>query len=118
MPRCRIDPDSNAVAVKVWLPPDLRDALKARAVAARQPLSVFLREALLRGGLPRPVPAINRDAWQRLAGLAANLNQVSAALHLARLAHRPGDFRALPALVANLRKEVASLRASLVDSDV
>lgn len=117
MPRVRIsDEDGLAVPVKVWVPVDLRAALRQRAIAARQPLSVFLREAILRGGLPRPVPAVNREVWQKTARVAADLNQITRAINSARLIGQTPDFRDLPAAVAALRVEVAALRAALIDA--
>jgi hypothetical protein len=71
-------------------------------------VSSFVRRVVVGRRLPRPVPAINREAWARLGALGASFNQYVKAIQQGRApaAHL--------GLLEELRQELASLRHALV----
>lgn len=82
-----------------------------RAAAAGRDPHTFVRDAALGSRLAPPPSAANRDQWSRLAGLAANLNQIAAAVQSGRLA-TVGD--GTTQLLADLTDEVRALRLALL----
>jgi len=83
----------------------LTTAERDRVDAARGGVSrgEFIRLAAL-ARPPRTVPELNRIAWQELARVGANLNQ------LARRANSEGDFDDMAAVA----EQVAELRVALI----
>ncbi len=79
---------------------------EARAKATRLRLGAWFREAAL-GREPRIVPEINRKAWEKLARLAGNLNQLIAAAHAGKV------VKIKPAELEELRSQVMTLRLEL-----
>lgn len=86
-------------------------AIADRAAAAGRDPHTFVRDAALGTRLAPPPSAANREQWSRLAGLAANLNQITAAVQAGRLA-AVGDGTAQ--LLADLADEVRALRLALL----
>ncbi len=86
-----------------------RAAVDADAERLGLTVSELVRRRLLRRQLPRPVPAINREAWSRLGPLAANLNQYVRAIHQGQAAGAP------LALLEAMRAELQALRRMMVD---
>lgn len=81
------------------------------AAEAGLTLSAYLRDRTLGKPLKAVVPAINREAYAELARLAGNLNQIAAHMNAT------GDMTvlpALPALIADLDREVKILRLALL----
>jgi hypothetical protein len=86
----------------------LTDAELARVNAARggETAGAYIRLAALKRP-PRVVPAINAQAWEELARLSANLNQVVKHLNIT------GQFQGA-AYVADVSDKVAELRRLLL----
>jgi hypothetical protein len=82
--------------------------LKSSARAADITLSAYIRRAVFDCPLPRPVPAINREAWARLGALGASFNQHVRAIQEGR-AHAADR-----GLLEELRQEIAALRRELI----
>lgn len=55
------------------------DQIRASALAARLPMSTFLRRVALRQQITVPPSAGNLERWRELAPLANNLNQIARA---------------------------------------
>jgi hypothetical protein len=86
------------------------EIVQKRAEALGLPLSVLIRNAVL-GRRDPGIPQINREAWARLGGLAANLNQYVHAINMGRAAGAPLQ------LLLELQRELVALRAELLGRD-
>lgn len=114
--RPRLPDGERKVRLAICVDPELADAFRRRAALARQSVSVFLRESILLGGLPSPVPAINYKAHTALSTALSNINQLAHHANAAVLAGRlPDNLSAVPAALADLRCAVADIRAQLID---
>jgi len=82
-----------------------------RAIALGIGPHTLMRQAALGRRLVPPPTADRREQWSRLAGLAANLNQLTAAVQAGRLA-TVGDGTAK--LLADLTAEVRALRLAVL----
>lgn len=96
--------------IKVTVNAQEEAAIKALAAGIGQPVSKICREAVLGRDLPKPapvVPAINRDAYIQLCGVANNLNQI------AHVMNTGGSTDVNNALVA-LANAVKTMRNQLI----
>jgi small-conductance mechanosensitive channel len=94
----------------------LEDLLKIKALANTAGLSesAFMRQAALTGKIQPPlvIPQINESQWRELARLAANLNQIAA-----RLNSGEAPDAELPALLQEIRRILAEIRAALIGAE-
>jgi hypothetical protein len=102
------DPEQlRSVLVGVRLTAAEAADLASRAAAVGMQPGVYLRVSCLSKDPPRPVPPINRTAWEQLSRLAANLNQLA---HHANLGNEVGvsssELEHIARLVAYLRREL------------
>lgn len=89
------------------------DDLRAKAHQMGFTPAQWLREAALTRSLPSPpISAINREHYADLARLAANLNQLSHAVHEGK------NVIVSSALLEKIAAEVKKLRLSLLGMDV
>lgn len=93
--------------VSVYLTSEEASVVRQRASASGLHPGAYLRSAGLTR-LPRPIPAINREAWLALARLCGNLNQYQAAINEGRATGYP------PEVIAELRDQVQALRRDLL----
>lgn len=83
---------------------------EARAKATRLRLGAWFRVTAF-GHEPKIVPEINWKAWEKLARLAANLNQLTAAVNAGKIVKiKPDDLD-------DLRGQVIALRLELVGKE-
>lgn len=97
------DAELSALVVRVFpgQPVDGEDQ------GVRQQIGRYMRDAAF-DRLPPQIPAINREAWVSLAGVAGNLNRYQAALEVGNAHGYPSE------LVAELRDQVQALRRQLL----
>lgn len=100
--------DVRHISVTVRLSPTEVVELVQKAKLSGLPPATFLRQAALGTELPRPVPAINRTAWESLARLGGNLNQI------AHQANAGAPISVNPAELANVARLVRLLRQDLL----
>ncbi len=78
--------------------------LQNKAKEMNMPLGRFLRLAALARALPRcPAPELNRKAYQELAHMGSNLNQMTKAANQGRVNLSPQFFMQLRALLDEVR---------------
>lgn len=83
------------------------EQLDGNDLGVRQALGRHMRDATF-DRLPPQIPAINRESWTELSRLAGNFNRYLMAIE-------QGDAQGMPpALVAELREQVQSLRRELL----
>lgn len=83
------------------------EEVDAQAQGLRQALGRHMRDATF-DRLPPQIPAINREAWLELSRLGGNLNRYQVAIEQGHAQGMP------PALVAEIREQVQSLRRELL----
>jgi len=101
--------EQRKTRVSVYLTDKETAQLQERSAAASENISSYLRSAGL-GRLPVQVPAINQQAYQDLARVKSNLNQIAHGLNI--LIHENG----LPILVdiSDIQSELADFRKKLL----
>ena len=72
----------------------------------------FLRSAGLGRRLEAPIPELNRQAWEKLARVVGNLNQITQAMNVGGKVHDAD----LVGILAELHGQVSRLRSDLVGS--
>lgn len=97
--------DAELASLLGWVFPGQQ--ADAAALGVRRELGRYMRDATF-DRLPPMIPAINRDAWLELSRLAGNLNRYQVAIEQGHAQGVP------PALVADLRGQVQSLRRELL----
>jgi hypothetical protein len=108
----RIDPGIGHRAYRVTLrfSESEYQQLRENAENAGRTVSAFIRSCLQGKriqGRPAPVPALNREAWMALARSAANLNQLTKAVHEGRVVGIDVDALRL------MYREIQTLRQQL-----
>jgi hypothetical protein len=97
-------------AISVHLTSAERKQLAAEAAIANRPLTVLIRERALNARPPRPIPAINREAWVALASHQAVLEKIE-----------NGDFPATSSsfieVLSDIDKHITDLRLTLLGVD-
>lgn len=80
--------------------------IRRRALVAGMKTAAYIRAAAL-DAMPRPIPAINREAWVVLARACGNLNQI------ARHLNEAGAIRTADQ-VGQVRSQLEDLRRALL----
>ncbi len=103
---------ARTAVVPVRLTPGERDGLQVKAKSSGLSLSEFIRRAALKRRLPPPpVPEINRRAYEELARIGNNLNQLLRAVHSRAVQCVDGE------LLRQLGEVVCHLALTLLGAD-
>ena len=86
-----------------------RVILRDRAQSVGMPLATYIRSAALKHPITH-IPKVNRQAWERLAPLAANLNQIAHALNRGA---KVSDADGLNRLISDTAEAVQELRREM-----
>jgi len=98
----------------------LNDAELALLDSRRDPLQMqrgeYLRAAALHR-LPPIIPAVNRDAWARLARSASNLNQLAHHLNSTGLIADAADAEQIRAVLDDFRRDLIGVKHDGEDAE-
>ena len=97
----------RTVKISVFFTSQEASEIQQRASVAAISPAAYLRSAGLTR-LPRPIPALNREAWADLARVGGNINQYQAAINEGRATGYP------PEILCELRDLVQALRRDLL----
>jgi hypothetical protein len=97
-------------AISVHLTSAERKQLAAEAAIANRPLTVLIRERALNARPPRPIPAINREAWVALAKHQADLEKIADGVI-------PATSNSLFDKLSDYDKHITDLRLTLLGVD-
>lgn len=106
-PSPRPPEELRTVKISVFFTSQEAAEIQQRASVAVINPAAYLRFAGLTR-LPRPIPALNREAWADLARVGANINQYQAAINEGRATGYP------PEVLCELRDLVQALRRDLL----